>query len=494
MKYESTILIVDDQASSRAVLKGLLRKEYNLAFATNGLEALQIASQVMPDLILLDVMMPIMNGFEVCQRVRASPLLAEVPILMITALDDRASRLRAIQAGADDLITKPFDHIELRTRVRTITKLNRYRRLHTEQAKFKWVVEKADDGYLMISPDDTILYANAQARHYLALALDEKELLGCFLELVKKQYRCEPQAAWSSWPALPEEVSPIYLVRPESESSQSLWLQVELMKISPPANEGYLVYLRDVTASVAADRVMWAFHEQISHKLRTPLTGLTMFLELLQDNLTNLSEDDQIFLSSAYQNALSLRDEIEDIFKYLSSTEIAKSGEEREGCCLAEIAPIVGELRKFLILSDIKISLDVTKEPTKTYLALSRRAIEMILRELLENSKKFHPQQSPHLELHISDSPIGISIQVRDDGITLSPDELAKMWMPYYQVEKYFTGQVAGMGLGLSMIAALIWEAGGSYRAYNRTTGKGIVVEIMLPVTVRGRIGGRLPS
>lgn len=134
MQSLSTILIVDDQESARHVLTGLLTgKGYELVFASNGEEALTKAIELTPDLILLDVMMPGMSGFEVCQRLRADSQLAEVPIIMVTALDDQDSRLEGIKAGADDFITKPFNRIELQARVHTITRLNRYRRLLMER-------------------------------------------------------------------------------------------------------------------------------------------------------------------------------------------------------------------------------------------------------------------------------------------------------------------------------------------------------------------------
>jgi DNA-binding response OmpR family regulator len=129
MRHSSTILIVDDEPAGRDTLEALLMAQgYNLAFASNGPEALAKAAELTPDLILLDVMMPGMDGFEVCRRLRTDPLLTEVPVIMVTALDDRDSRLRGIEAGADDFVTKPFDRAELRARVRTITRLNRYRR------------------------------------------------------------------------------------------------------------------------------------------------------------------------------------------------------------------------------------------------------------------------------------------------------------------------------------------------------------------------------
>jgi DNA-binding response OmpR family regulator len=131
----STILIVDDQPSARKVLQGLLAKQgYTLAFAESGQEALSKAIEVVPDLILLDVMMPDMDGFEVCKRLRADQALAEVPVVMVTALDDQDSRLMGLEAGADDFISKPFNHVELQARVQSITRLNRYRRLLSERA------------------------------------------------------------------------------------------------------------------------------------------------------------------------------------------------------------------------------------------------------------------------------------------------------------------------------------------------------------------------
>lgn len=126
----SIILIVDDNAASRETLESILTAEnYTLQMAEDGFQALHKADALHPDLILLDVMMPGMDGFEVCRRLRTTPGLAEIPVILLTALDDTASRLEGLEAGADDFISKPFDRQELRARVRTITRLNRYRTL-----------------------------------------------------------------------------------------------------------------------------------------------------------------------------------------------------------------------------------------------------------------------------------------------------------------------------------------------------------------------------
>ena len=165
VEAQATILIVDDEEVGREALEGVLFSQgYSLVFAQNGQEALDMAREMMPDMILLDVMMPNMDGFEVCQKMRSDPILAEIPILLVTALDDRVSRIKGIEAGADDFISKPFDRIELRARVRTVTRLNRYRRLLLERARFVWVTEQAREGYVILNAKDQIRYTNPAAR------------------------------------------------------------------------------------------------------------------------------------------------------------------------------------------------------------------------------------------------------------------------------------------------------------------------------------------
>ena len=148
MSSPSNILIVDDDSRGRETLEAVLTGlGHNLHFCENGLDALKQASILQPDLILLDVMMPGIDGFEVCRRIRADPLLADVPVVMTTALDDKASRLEGIEAGADDFISKPIDRMEIRARVNTIIRLNRYRKLMKQQADLQQAHRELQDAY-----------------------------------------------------------------------------------------------------------------------------------------------------------------------------------------------------------------------------------------------------------------------------------------------------------------------------------------------------------
>jgi putative two-component system response regulator len=146
------LLIIDDEPIARHSLEALLSGEdYQLNFAVDGLEGLQKAIELHPDVILLDVMMPSLDGYEVCHRLRSEPSLAEIPILLLTALDDRDSRLRGLEAGADDFLSKPFDRLELRARLRTITRLDRFRKLNYERLRLVQTLDELQRAY-----DETI--------------------------------------------------------------------------------------------------------------------------------------------------------------------------------------------------------------------------------------------------------------------------------------------------------------------------------------------------
>ncbi len=119
-----TILVVDDNEQNLELLQAYLEDiDCNTVSAYDGQEALEVIAKEAPDLILLDVMMPKMSGFEVCKRVKNDPKTSEIPVIMVTALNKFGDIERGINSGTDDFLSKPINKLELLTRVKTMLKL-----------------------------------------------------------------------------------------------------------------------------------------------------------------------------------------------------------------------------------------------------------------------------------------------------------------------------------------------------------------------------------
>ena len=120
------VLIVDDAKANLDILVEGLKADHKLSLAMNGEMALQIAARTPPDLVLLDIMMPGMDGYEVCRRLREMPETADVPIMFLSSLEEVQNKTRGFEAGANDYLTKPFEMLEVKARVRSLLKAKAY--------------------------------------------------------------------------------------------------------------------------------------------------------------------------------------------------------------------------------------------------------------------------------------------------------------------------------------------------------------------------------
>lgn len=142
MVATSKILIADDNLQNCELLEAYLADgDYDIAMAHDGRDTLQKVEQFKPDLILLDIMMPKLSGYEVCKQLRANSDTKTIPILMVTALAEMGDIERAVQAGADDFLTKPVNRLELTTRVRSLL---RVRHLTDQRDRLLAYLEEVD--------------------------------------------------------------------------------------------------------------------------------------------------------------------------------------------------------------------------------------------------------------------------------------------------------------------------------------------------------------
>jgi two-component system sensor histidine kinase/response regulator len=126
VKQKGSVLIVDDEPIACDMMEGFLSPEgYDITFANSGPEALVLVEKLAPDIILLDVMMPEIDGFEVCQRLKSDKRWRHIPILLVTAYGGKEELIRGLDAGADDFLHKPVDDLELRARVRSLMRIKK---------------------------------------------------------------------------------------------------------------------------------------------------------------------------------------------------------------------------------------------------------------------------------------------------------------------------------------------------------------------------------
>ncbi|MEA2084791.1 MAG: fused response regulator/phosphatase [Thermodesulfobacteriota bacterium] len=150
-----TILIVDDEMVNRRILQALLVKQgYNVLVAVNGLEGREIAKREIPDIILLDIIMPEEDGFETCRKLKADPVTTDIPIIFVSAMNDVASKVKGLSIGGWDYIAKPFQKDEVLARVKNYLKLRfTFKRIIEEQAQRLRQVQEAQQA-ILVNPED----------------------------------------------------------------------------------------------------------------------------------------------------------------------------------------------------------------------------------------------------------------------------------------------------------------------------------------------------
>jgi DNA-binding response OmpR family regulator len=184
-----TILAVDDDPLNRAILEELLGDEYNLTVVESGDEALTVAAALRPDLILLDIMMPGIDGYETCRRMRECKELAFTKIVLVSARAMLAERLRGYEAGADDYVLKPFDHEELLAKIQVFLRLKRAEEIESLKSEFLVLMAhetRAPMKRLLLAAEvltEDLAIPPASRRHLAQLARETAEQLSRLFEL-----------------------------------------------------------------------------------------------------------------------------------------------------------------------------------------------------------------------------------------------------------------------------------------------------------------------
>jgi signal transduction histidine kinase len=485
MAVPSKILIVDDEVNAVRMLRGLLSPDgYNVLTAHSGAEALTVAMRETPDVVLLDVMMPDMDGYEVCAKLRADLRLANVPILLLTALDDQESRIHGLEAGADDFISKPFDSFELRARLRTITRLNRFRQLYEERARLEAAIAYAPYGVVLGELDGRILQRNAAFVRLLTPLATEIDNFYSYLP-AETALKLKQSIASDPITLTPLETSLNVALNPATV--------VEISFALVPWESRRIVHfiIRDLTEAKqfnearqiaeAANQAKSEFLASMSHELRTPLNVILGMAEILRkETLGDLNRDQQESVASVEESGRYLLSLINDILD-LSKIE---AGMLQLDIQEAAVRDVVESSLRFVreAAHRKKITLESSYRQEILYLHVDARRLKQILVNLLANSVKFTPEGG-HITIEVS-QPIDrqqINFSVQDNGIGIDEKDLPKLFKSFQQIDSALNRKYAGTGLGLSLVKLMTEMHGGTVAVASKP-GQGARFTITLPL------------
>ncbi len=460
----------------QAMTETLVGTNFVLNFAENDQTGLQKAEELLPSAIIIDLDQKTLNAYTICRHLRANRLLKGIPIMMICSRNDRDLRAAGMNAGADDFLDKPLDGLELLARLKMLTRLSLTGRLLSDLTRFSWMVDHAQEGYLMVDTSGAIHYANERAINLLNLPEDFVGLP--FARVVERQYMPEPIELWENWQ---EDPAPCFLIQPEGPTARAVWVVLEALDTPMGTEYQRIVRLRDVTERMSLYHDMRKFHTAINHKLRTPVSMLYTSLSIIKHQIESLTpEEVKKMMGTAIRGTERLAEEVRNIVTYLDAPLALNLGQPVR---MAELPEMVTQVAGRLRVENIILSLPA--ELHDIPIGLTPDALEMILHELIENSHKFHPKRAPKIEISVEKTENGfIHMRFVDDGMNLSVEQLAWAWLPYFQSEKDFTGEMPGTGLGFPMVATLIWKAGGTLGLRNRPDRSGVIVELTIPLEV----------
>jgi PAS domain S-box-containing protein len=458
--------------------------------------ALRLAAEATPDLVLLDVIMPGMDGYEVCRRLRADPRLAEVPVIIVTALDDQASRLAGLEAGADDFVTMPFNRAELRARVRSVTRLNRYRRLLETQTTLRESQERYHK-MLVFSPDAHCVHVDGlitfvnEAFYRLMGATDPAQLLGRpALETVHPEYRElvreRQQKILNNQPMPPSEMKFIRL------DGISVDVEVASIAFDFRDHQEVQVIARDITERKRRDaqslqaqkmEALGQFSGGIAHDFNNILSAIVGYTQLAQ---LTLKENPEVrgHLGAVLKSAARAAALVRQILTFSR-----QQPEERQAI---DLAPIVSESIELLRATiPLGIEFDTSVATDAPTVLANADQIHQILMNLGINAwhamKDFSGRLQVNLErcvvdaVHAATQPqlhpgVYARISVSDTGSGMDPATLRRIFEPFFTTK--LSGE--GTGLGLAVVHGIMDSHDGAVTVYSQP-GEGSIFHLYFP-------------
>ena len=463
------ILVVDDYAANVKLLeRNLQAAGYETVAAYDGEQALAQVAAEKPDLVLLDIMMPKIDGFEVCRRLRADEATAVIPVIMVTALKETEDRIRGLEAGADDFISKPFDRAELLARVKSLLQVKYYRSMLAEREKFHAVIQDLSHGIVITDGQWRVETVSRRAADLLERS--EADLVGRNLAEAREGFTVEPTLE-----ALRQSTTQAVTVELAQESRRPpRYLAGRYTRIVGPRgrlHNAALVF-RDISEMRRKEKLKRDFLSLISHKLKTPITIASGYLSLIdQGKYGDVSEAVAESVRISLAKIKELSDLVEKVLSYagLTATELERAGQ------LVPLGDLVGRIRDRIAqrYPDREVAWAIDLPDDLPRVRAPEELLAIVFDNLLDNAVKFADKTPAEVGVGVREvENRWLEVSVRDNGSGVPTARRDQIFSAFSQLDEDFTGNIAGIGLGLSTAQRLVESWSGAIN-YESTLGQG---------------------
>jgi signal transduction histidine kinase len=479
------LIVVDDNADMRAYIHRLLSDRWDVQAVGNGQDALVAMKARRPDLVITDVMMPVLDGPGLVAAIRADRDLAGVPILMLSARAGEEARIEGLEAGANDYLVKPFASRELRARVESMLLAAAVRSAEEAHARrLVAIFEQAPVALAIVrGPDHVFEVANPPSRALVgARELVGRAMVDALPEIISQGFIGLLDRVYQTGEAFRASSIPIQLADEHGVMEPRLFdLIYQPIFDTDEQVTGITIIGHDVTALGAArreaetaNRAKDEFLAMLGHELRNPLAPIMTALQLMRADPDLGAKRERAVIERQVQHLAGLVDDLLDVSR-ITQGKIELRSEHVE---IAEVIARSIELTSPLFEQHHHgLALEV---PRGLFVRGDRARLAQIFSNLLTNAAKYTPSGG-HILVRAEREPEHVVVTVIDDGIGIEAGMLERIFEPFAQARQSIERAQGGLGLGLAIVDNLVRLHRGTATASSPGPGRGSEFTVCLP-------------
>ncbi|MFO1306268.1 MAG: ATP-binding protein [Burkholderiales bacterium] len=481
--FGARIVLADDNADMRNYVTGLLATHYAVEAVADGAQALRAAERDPPDLVVSDVMMPVMDGFALVHALRGSERLRSVPVILLSARAGEESRIEGLDAGADDYLVKPFTASELLARVGALLERTRVRaaaerrlRLGLQAARmFVWDVELPGGA----------LKHSGNAQEILGRDLrNAREGFGIVDPRDRPAFEAKVRGAMRTGKPIDEKVR---IVHGRTSELRWLWVRGEATANA----RGDLTRLSGVTLDItelkrAEDALREADHRKdeflamLAHELRNPLAPIRNAADVLQ-TLASWDARSQSMTRIIARQASHMTELVDDLLDVSRVTRGLIRIDRAPVALRHVIADAIEQTRPLVDGRRHRLSVGALPD---VEIDGDRVRLVQVVANLLNNAAKYTPAGG-RIEVRVASSGESARIEVEDSGVGIAPEFLPQVFELFSQASRGSDRAEGGLGLGLTLVRGIVDLHGGTVEARSEGAGQGSTFTVTLPCRPR---------